>query len=217
MLYITLVRSHLTYYSQLWRPHFLKDIANLERIQRRSTKYILGDYARNYKERLTTWNIFPLMYWFSLQDLMFPLKCLKDPDDNINIHRYITLTSAGFASFRVWPDWYNLRQNLIYPQYEVLWKLDCVDQIRGMYDCAFSFDTNGFSNPQMPAMTNVKDFIVKWCYGNSTSSCSFEWVYYFPGACAVKDELVDDGNVPAFVCKKSFWQYKISPHDFRSP
>jgi len=30
------------------------------------------------------------MYWFDLQDLMFLLKCLKDPDDNINIHRYMT-------------------------------------------------------------------------------------------------------------------------------
>jgi len=32
------------------------------------------------------------MYWFNLQDLM--LKCLKDSNDNINIHRYITFTSA---------------------------------------------------------------------------------------------------------------------------
>ena len=92
MLYITLVRSHLTYGSQLWRPRFLNDIGNLERIQRRSTKYIPGDCASNYKERQTTLNILLLMYWFDLQDLIFLLKCLKNPDDNINIHRYITFT-----------------------------------------------------------------------------------------------------------------------------
>ena len=75
-LYITLVWSHLTYCSQLWRPRFLKDIANLERIQRRSTKYILRDYTSNYKERLTTLNLLPLMYWYDLQDLKFLLKCM---------------------------------------------------------------------------------------------------------------------------------------------
>ena len=34
------------------------------------------------------------MFWFDLQDLVFLLKFLKDPDGNINIHRYITFTSA---------------------------------------------------------------------------------------------------------------------------
>jgi len=76
----------------IMRPRFLKDIDNLERIQRRSIKYIPGDYASNYKERQTTLNILLLMYWFDLQDLIFLLKCLKNPDDNINIHRYITFT-----------------------------------------------------------------------------------------------------------------------------
>ena len=69
-------------------------MANLERIQRRSTKYILNDYTNNYKERLTALNLLPLMYWYDLQDIMFLLKCLKDPDDNINIHRYITFTTV---------------------------------------------------------------------------------------------------------------------------
>ena len=77
---------------QLWRPRFLKDMANLEGIQRRSTKYILNDYTTNYKDRLIVLNLLPLMYWFDLQDLMF---CLKDPDNSINIHRYITFSSSG--------------------------------------------------------------------------------------------------------------------------
>ena len=99
----------------------------------------------------------------------------------------------GFVSFSVWPDWYNSRQ--IYLQYEVLRKLDCIYQFRGTYDYAFPLDTDDFFNPQIPGMTNVKELILKWCYGNSTGSCSFHWVYYFPGACGVKDEPVDDGNV----------------------
>ena len=88
MLYLSLVRSHLTYCCQLWRLHFLKDIANLERIQRRATKHILNKYTTNYKDRLITLNLLPLMFWFDLQDLMFLLNCLIDPEDNINIYRY---------------------------------------------------------------------------------------------------------------------------------
>ncbi len=40
-LYLSLVRSQLSYGSQLWRPMLLKDILSLEKIQRRATKFIL--------------------------------------------------------------------------------------------------------------------------------------------------------------------------------
>ena len=43
-LYLTLVRSHLTYCSSIWHPYLIKDIILLERIQRRATKFILNDY-----------------------------------------------------------------------------------------------------------------------------------------------------------------------------
>ena len=35
------------------------------------------------------------MFWFDLQDFMFLLKCLKDPEDNINIYRHITSVTSG--------------------------------------------------------------------------------------------------------------------------
>ena len=53
-LYISLVRSHLSYCPQIWKPRYVKDISCLERIQRRSTKYILNDYSTGYKSRLQT-------------------------------------------------------------------------------------------------------------------------------------------------------------------
>ena len=99
----------------------------------------------------------------------------------------------GFVSFSVWTDWYN--PNEVYLWSEVLRKLDCIYRYRGTYDYAFSLDTDDFFNPQIPGTKNVKDFILKWCYGNSIGSCSFAWVYYFPGVCGLKDEPIEDGNV----------------------
>ena len=62
LLYISLVRSHLLYCSQIWRPYKIKDILLLKRVQQRATKYILNDYTSSYKSRLTKLNLFPLMY-----------------------------------------------------------------------------------------------------------------------------------------------------------
>ena len=39
-LYISLVRSHLDYCIQAWRPHMRKDIDKLERVQRRAARLI---------------------------------------------------------------------------------------------------------------------------------------------------------------------------------
>ena len=44
-LYLMLVGSQLTYCSPLWRPYLIKHIIQLERIQRRATKFILNDYS----------------------------------------------------------------------------------------------------------------------------------------------------------------------------
>ena len=94
-LYLTLiVRSKLCYCCQLWRPHFIKDITSLERVQRRSTKYILQDYDSDYRTRLSKLNILPLMYWFELQDVMFIVKCLKVPPDNFNILDHISFNNS---------------------------------------------------------------------------------------------------------------------------
>ena len=79
-LYVTLVKSKLTYCSQLWRPWLLKDIVMLETVQKRSTKlnFILHDFASDYKSRLIQLNL-PSMYWYDLQDLLFLIKCMKNP------------------------------------------------------------------------------------------------------------------------------------------
>ena len=51
-LYVSLVRSQLVYCSPFWRPYLLKDISQLETVQRRATKFILNDFRSDYKSRL---------------------------------------------------------------------------------------------------------------------------------------------------------------------
>ena len=41
---ISLVRSTLEYTASVWDPHLAKDINNLENIQRRSARFVKGDY-----------------------------------------------------------------------------------------------------------------------------------------------------------------------------
>ena len=60
-LYVSLVRSQLTYCSIIWRPQNLKEIILLERVQRRATKWILSDFHSDYKSRLKNLNMLPLM------------------------------------------------------------------------------------------------------------------------------------------------------------
>ena len=94
-LYLTLVKSKISYCCQLWRPHLVKDIQSLERVQRRATKYILQDYTSDYKSRLLSLNILPLMYWLELQDLIFLIKCLKDPQDTNNIYQFVNFVNSN--------------------------------------------------------------------------------------------------------------------------
>jgi len=94
-LYIALVRSQLQYCSILWRPQLVKDITTIERIQRRATKYILQVYNSSYKSRL---NLLPLMYYFELHDIMFFVKSLQSPTDNLNIYDHITFARGPTRS-----------------------------------------------------------------------------------------------------------------------
>ena len=93
-LYISIVRSNLLYCSPLWRPYLIKDILNLERIQRRASKYILGDYTSDYKTRLIKLNLLPLMYIYELLDILFFIKSYKSPINSFNIFQYVTFNNS---------------------------------------------------------------------------------------------------------------------------
>ena len=51
-LYMSLVRPHLEYCIQAWRPHMRKAIDKLERVQRRATRLISEISQLSYEERL---------------------------------------------------------------------------------------------------------------------------------------------------------------------
>ena len=91
-LYISLVRSQLTYGSQVWRPLLQKDINPIEHIQRRATKYILNDYTSDYRTRLIILNMLPMSMVLELSDLCFFVKSLKlheSPNQSFNISNHI--------------------------------------------------------------------------------------------------------------------------------
>ena len=73
-LYLSLVRAHLGYATQVWAPQGIELISKLERIQRRATKFILClPFLTNisYKERLIYVNLLPVCYWHELLDLIY--------------------------------------------------------------------------------------------------------------------------------------------------
>ena len=97
-LYVSLVCSQLFYCTQIWRPYLMKDILNIERVQRRATKHILNDYTSSHKTCLIQLNLLPLMYFFELHDILFAIKSLKTPTTQFNINNYINFNLANTRS-----------------------------------------------------------------------------------------------------------------------
>ena len=94
LLYLSLVRSKVTYCSQIWHPYLLKDIIIFERLQRRATKFILNNYTDDYKQRLTNLKLLPLMYQFDYYDISFFINSIKNPNPGFNILDYVSFCSG---------------------------------------------------------------------------------------------------------------------------
>ena len=77
--YLTLVRSHLDYATQVWTPQSIDLIRKLERVQRRATKHILDlpfSCDQTYGDRLMNLNLLPISYWHEFLDMIFFFKVL---------------------------------------------------------------------------------------------------------------------------------------------
>ena len=79
-LYKSLVRPHLDYCIQAWRPHLTKDIELLEKVQRRATKLIRDCKALSYKERLEKVNLTTLEIRRERADMIEVWKIVNDID-----------------------------------------------------------------------------------------------------------------------------------------
>ena len=77
IIYLTLVRSHLGYATQVWAPQSKELIRKTEQIQRRATKYILNVpflCEVSYKDRLIKLDLLPLSNWHEYLDMVFFFK-----------------------------------------------------------------------------------------------------------------------------------------------
>ena len=67
---------------------------NLERVQRRASKYILSYYTSTYKDCLI--ELGPLVMYFEYLDFSFLLRCLKDAgSDNFNINSFVSFATQS--------------------------------------------------------------------------------------------------------------------------
>ena len=76
-LYKALVRPHLEYCAQVWSPYMKKDIASIERVQRRVTRMIPSISRLNYEERLQKTGLITLEHRCQRGDLIEVFKIIK--------------------------------------------------------------------------------------------------------------------------------------------
>jgi ribonuclease P/MRP protein subunit RPP40 len=76
-LYIALVRPHLDYCVQAWRPHYAQDIQLLERVQRRFTRMVHGLGGLPYEQRLQRLNLTTIETRHIRADLLEAFKIIR--------------------------------------------------------------------------------------------------------------------------------------------
>ncbi|BHF62298.1 hypothetical protein SprV_0200528000 [Sparganum proliferum] len=74
----TFVRPHLEFAIQAWRPWTAKDFGILEKVQRRTTKLVSGQWSLPYETRLANLNLFPLSYRQLLGDLIQAFRIVRN-------------------------------------------------------------------------------------------------------------------------------------------
>ena len=91
-LYLSLVKCHLNYATEVWSPSNISLKLKVENVQRRATRWILQQRKgqQKYKDRLVALDLPPLCYDRELKDLTFFYKAL---------HGHIGIDISNFVSF----------------------------------------------------------------------------------------------------------------------
>ena len=79
-IYLALVRSHLGYATHVWTPQSIELLLQLEKPQRRATKYILNlpfTSSVCYNFRLRTLHLQPICYWHEYFDMVHFFKIVN--------------------------------------------------------------------------------------------------------------------------------------------
>ena len=77
-LYKSIMRLHLDYCVQTWRPHYRNDIDKLEKVQKRAMKMVKGlEYSYSYSDRLRILGLTTLETRFLRADLIEVYKILR--------------------------------------------------------------------------------------------------------------------------------------------
>ena len=82
LLYLSLIRSRILYCSPVWHPHLIKDI----------------NQSQDFKPRLISLGIFPLMMQLELININFFVKSFKFPSSNFEIMKYFNFFSGTSQS-----------------------------------------------------------------------------------------------------------------------
>ena len=95
-LYLSLVKSQLSYATEVWSSGSVKLRTSLERVQRRATYSILYSRSKigevSYKQQLLTLRLLPPTYDREIRDLVFLFNCISGSPD-LNIDRLVTFVS----------------------------------------------------------------------------------------------------------------------------
>ena len=84
----------------MWQPFLVKDNNTLEKVQHRATKFILSSdpSLHEYKERLVSFSMLPLVYILELNNILFFVSCLKNPTHNFPILKSFFFCSSNTRS-----------------------------------------------------------------------------------------------------------------------
>jgi hypothetical protein len=90
------VKSQLVSASEVWSPKESKLKGQIERVQRRATRWILRTRfgEMSYKDRLKTLNLLPLCYDREIKDLTFFYKSLYGQTD-LNVFNFVKFVNHG--------------------------------------------------------------------------------------------------------------------------